>query len=218
MILMHSESRRPHLVRGTSAAMIATFASLFSHVTAGGAMPALLGIAAPLVLSLMVCILLAGRTLSLLRLSISVIASQALFHTLFVLGTPPAAGTPGQGMPAGHVHGAAALPLPVSAPLVPEQTMALIHGDTQMWVSHVLGAIVTIFFLYRGEEALGRLRDVAERFVGWVRSPVPSLRVPALPAPSRPQSAEAAGWTVLAQLHASSLRRRGPPQLLHTAR
>lgn len=47
----------------------------------------------------MVCTLLAGRVLSLTRLSIAVVISQALFHVLFVLGTDPgAAGA------TGHAH------------------------------------------------------------------------------------------------------------------
>ncbi|WP_153006571.1 hypothetical protein [Leucobacter sp. G161] len=212
---MSSQSRLPHLVRGTTAAMIATFASLFSHVIAGGDMPALLGIATPLVLSLTVCILLAGRTLSLLRLSVSVIASQALFHTLFVLGTPLPSGTTGPTMTAGHTHGA----VPFELPAALDSTATLVHGDMTMWISHVLGAVVTILFLYRGEEAIGKIRDVAESFVIWVggaRCAV--LRLTALPATRRPQSSDAAGWTVLAQLQVSTLRRRGPPARLHIAR
>ncbi|MGO1539958.1 MAG: hypothetical protein ACTHW3_11405, partial [Leucobacter sp.] len=77
---MQSSSRLPHLVRGSSAAAIATFAALFSHVIGGGAMPGLVGIAVPLLLSLMVCILLAGRKLSLTRLSISVVARACLLN------------------------------------------------------------------------------------------------------------------------------------------
>ncbi|MDR2997573.1 MAG: hypothetical protein LBU78_05595, partial [Microbacterium sp.] len=93
-------SRRPAVIRGFAAASTATFVALAAHVTAGGAMPGPLGVLAPWLLSLMVCVLLAGRKLSALRLSISVIVSQLLFHGLFVLGMITPTGTIG-----GHVHG-----------------------------------------------------------------------------------------------------------------
>ncbi|WP_053383046.1 hypothetical protein [Leucobacter celer] len=210
---MQSPSRLPHLVRGSSAAGIATFAALFSHVVGGGAMPGPLGIAVPLLLSLMVCILLAGRKLSLARLSVSVVASQMLFHTLFVLGTPTAGAQ--MNMSAGHHHGHGMMQMPV----VSEQTITLVHGDATMWVSHFIGAAVTVFFLYRGEQAIHRLRALAEQFVAWVRHRlVVPLRLPAATAPARvPVTVETSGWSVLSQLHASTLSRRGPPRVFRIA-
>lgn len=211
---MGSPSRSPHLVRGTSAAMIATFASLLSHVVAGGDMPGILGITTPLVLSLMVCVLLAGRQLSLGRLSLSVIASQTLFHTLFVLGTP-SSGSPLQaGASTGHQHGAIALP-----PVTPnEQIFSLVQGDASMWASHVVGAGVTIFFLYRGEGAVHSLRALAEQLLSWAQCRrVAPLLQPATQAPARLHSAETSGWSVLAQLHTSTLSRRGPPRAFNAA-
>lgn len=211
---MQSSSRLPHLVRGSSAAAIATFAALFSHVIGGGAMPGPVGIAVPLLLSLMVCILLAGRRLSLMRLSISVIASQTLFHTLFVLGTP----TPGaamQNMPAGHHHGHGMMQMPA----VSEHTITLVHGDTVMWISHLIGALVTVAFLYRGEQTIHRLRAVAEQLVAWVRHRLTNpIQLPVRAAPTRVRPTEAKGWTVLPQIHASTLSRRGPPTVLRIAR
>ncbi len=50
-------------------------------------MPGAVGILVPWVFSFMISVLLAGRSLSLIRLGISVAASQFLFHVLFVLGT-----------------------------------------------------------------------------------------------------------------------------------
>lgn len=211
---MQSPSRLPHLVRGTSAAAIATFAALFSHVLGGGAVPGPLGIGAPLLLSLAVCILLAGRRLSLLRLSVSVIASQALFHTLFVLGTPAASAS--AVMPGGHHHGHAMTePAMTSAPLVSEHTAALVHGDSTMWMSHLAGAAVTVLFLYRGEQAIHRLRALAERFAAWVRRRLTEpLRVPVAVSPARVPARRAPGWSVLTQIHASTVSRRGPPAAL----
>ncbi len=222
---MSSPSRLPHLVRGTGAAAIATFAALFAHMLGGGAMPSPLGIVVPLLLSLMVSVLLAGRTLSLWRLSISVVLSQTLFHTLFVLGTPTAAGASAltDMAASSHAHGMASMAgmaMPTMAPLAPASagTLALVQGDAVMWLSHLLGAAVTTAFLYRGERAMLRLRRLAERFVGWLRHRlVAPLQVLIQRVPARIRATWAPGWTVLAQLHASTLSRRGPPMSVRFA-
>jgi len=211
---MQSPSRLPQVVRGSSAAAIATFAALFSHVAGGGAVPGMAGICVPLLLSLMVCVLLAGRRLSLTRLSLSVITSQVLFHTLFVLGTPASAPAAQTNMPGGHHdHGM------MQMPIVSEHTMMLMHGDSAMWVSHFISAMVTIAFLYRGERAIRRLRALAETFIDWMRRglDVP-LRLPVQATPARILVAETSGWTVLSRIRNSTLRRRGPPFAYRIAR
>ena len=204
---MQPSTRLPHLVRGSSAAAIATFAALFAHVLGGGEVPGFAGVAVPFVLSLMVCVLLAGRTLSLTRLSVSVIASQTLFHTLFVLGTqPPAAGGSGSAHAGHHGHMMPWVPTPTS------ETMALVQADAVMWGSHLAGALITIAFLYRGERALDRLRDCAARLARWLeRRLVSPVQVPALPRRPRRYVCEPAGWSVLEQMRVSTLSRRGPP-------
>lgn len=211
---MHSPSRRPHLVRGTSAAAIATFASLFSHVLAGGDVPGSLGIVTPFLLSLMVCILLAGRELSLGRLSISVVASQTLFHTLFVLGTPAAGSAATSAASGAHNHGAMAMPMQLPT----ASTLALVQADTTMWASHAIGAVVTVVFLYRGERAIHALRALAERLACWIRHRLTApLRLQISLPPRAPHAVESSGWVVLTQLTRSSLRRRGPPRAPVTA-
>lgn len=210
---MSEPSRHPHLVRGVSAGSIATFASLCAHVFAGGDMPGPLGIAVPLLLSVMVGVLLAGRKLSHIRLSLSVVASQALFHTLFVLGTPIDASS-AQSAAAAHQHGAPATLMP----MLSEQTITHVHGDTTMWVSHFMSALITVIFLARGEHALIKLRELTEWLVAWVQR---TLGVwPTLPKAGKPQRLRlsgAQGWTALAQLQASTLHRRGPPQQFRIA-
>src|SRR5690606_1104978 len=101
-------------------------------------MPGLLGVAVPWLLSLTVCSLLAGRRLSIVRLSLSVLASQLLFHALFVLGsiTPAGALAP-------HVHDALPLTLNGDRVLIPE--------DAGMWIAHGVAAVLTIVVLHRGE-------------------------------------------------------------------
>src|SRR5690606_16871403 len=80
-------ARMTRVARGSAAATLATFVALLSHVAAGGAMPGWLGVAAPWMFSILVCVPLAGRRLSVLRVTAAVVVSQALFHVLFVLGS-----------------------------------------------------------------------------------------------------------------------------------
>ncbi|MDK7750784.1 hypothetical protein QP572_10535 [Brevibacterium sp. UMB10442] len=48
-------------MRGVIAAVFATFTALFAHVVGGAPMPGWLGIVAPLILSIFLCTVLAGR-------------------------------------------------------------------------------------------------------------------------------------------------------------
>lgn len=169
---MHS-SRRPAVLRGFAAASVAIFAALAGHVTAGGAMPGPLGIGVPWALSFMVCVLLAGRRLSVIRLSISVLISQFLFHVLFVLGTITPTGAVG-----GHVHGAP-LVLPAT-----DGVSAAAAADGMMWTGHALAAVTTILVLHRGEQLLLALRVLAERSVRWVQRRVDVLVSAPAPRPA----------------------------------
>lgn len=163
-------SRKPAVVRGFAAASLATFAALAGHVTGGGQMPGPLGILVPWLFSFMVCVLLAGRKLSVIRLSISVTISQLLFHVLFVLGTIEPSGTA-----VGHVHGAP-LVLPGGAGV----TEAVV-ADGTMWVGHLLAAIVTVLVAHRGERMLLALRALAIQVIRWGRRRVDAaLGSPAL--------------------------------------
>lgn len=190
-------SRRIPLLRGLVGASFATFIALASHVWVGGGMPGMLGVAVPWLLSLTVCTLLAGRRLSIARLSLSVLASQLLFHALFVLGsiTPTGALAP-------HVHGALPLTLSGEPVLVPE--------DAGMWIAHGVAAVLTIVALHRGELIVRALLVVASDLAAWLRRMVPtgvlvSLDMPALrhwvvtPAPVRREPFRA------------EIHRRGPP-------
>lgn len=189
-------SRKLRLLRGFAGASIATFVALASHVWVGGQMPGMLGIAVPWLLSAMVCTLLSGIRLSALRLSVSVLLSQALFHSLFVLG----AITPRGGV-APHVHGPLVLPSASGAVIVPE--------DTGMWVAHAIAAMITVLALHRGERLVQALVDLAFAVARWLSRAV--VVAPVLPvAPARPR------WTVLvaplrAEPRLAALRRRGPP-------
>ncbi|SJN17110.1 putative integral membrane protein [Microbacterium esteraromaticum] len=190
-------SRRVPLLRGAIAASFATFVALASHAWADGAIPGMLGIAVPWILSLMICTLLAGRRLSMIRLSASVLLSQALFHALFVLGSI----TPGGGFTP-HVHGVGSLNFQGAPVLVPE--------DASMWIAHGFAAIVTIIALHRGERIVRMLAAVASDVAAWLRRTVlvSILLHPAIPRRVR--------WRVTSAPRPidplrAAFRRRGPP-------
>ena len=181
---------------------MAIFTALAGHVSAGGAMPGPLGILVPWMLAFMVCVLLAGRRLSVVRLGLSVAVSQFLFHALFVLGTV----TP-SGVSVGHVHGA-----PLQLPAVSAEA-AMSTADGMMWFGHAIAAAVTVIVLHRGERMLLTLQALAAQAVRWVRRRIDAVLVapsplrtrglaPAAQAPARPTS------TFL-----STRRGRAPPQL-----
>jgi hypothetical protein len=153
-----SPSRKPAVVRGFATSSLAIFVALAGHVSGGGEMPGPLGILVPWLFAFMVSVLLAGRTLSLTRLTLSVAVSQFLFHVLFVLGTV----TP-SGAAIRHVHGAP-LVLPAA-----EGSAVVATADAAMWLGHALAAIVTVAALHRGERLLLTLRDLAVRLIRWVR-------------------------------------------------
>lgn len=196
-------SRATRVGRGVSAASIATFAALCSHVTAGGEVPGWLGLAVPWVLSIMLCTLLAGRRLSAVRLSLSVAVSQLLFHTLFVLGAPRSATA------IGHVHGDHVALAPLSTA---DATAAAICADPGMWLGHGLAALATVLAIHRGERTLGRLAAFSTELLGWLRRRLGVVlftqRVAAHPV-------MAPAWPVVTirplAPHLASLLRRGPP-------
>ncbi|MGP9682468.1 hypothetical protein [Brachybacterium sp. AOP3-A1-3] len=198
-----TSSRSPlRLLRGGVAATLATLVALGGHLTGGGAMPSWLGIALPWWLSVAACTVLAGTRFSLPRMLTAVLASQALFHGLFMAGTP---GDPSVQMvdpPGSHLgHGAhhagasaAAADLPHAAHessqgvgLAAEHALHGSGGDLRMLLWHVIAAVVTALVLHRGESmVMGSFTLVARLLRVLTRHRVPSS-APALvlPAPAR---------------------------------
>ena len=204
------QSRAPRVLRGVFTATGATFTALLSHLAGGAAMPGLLGIVLPWVLSLMLCTVLARRALSLLRLSVGVALSQVLFHTLFVLGTVSSTVVT---YSAGH-HASAAVVSATAAPTA-QHTLAMVHADPVMWMWHSAAGVLTIFGYYRGERAVLRLRQLAVEVRGWVQSRFRApLTVPLLPAAIRTRVRDAAGHPVSSVPQRSALQYRGPPPAL----
>lgn len=192
-------TRLTRLARGSIAAGFATFVALFSHVAAGGAMPGPLGIVAPLILSLMVSVLVAGRRRSLPRLTISVTVSQWLFHTLFVLGTARSGGAS-----TGH-H--------VTMPMVPTSLGAdLPDSGAAMWLGHAIAAFITIAALASAERVVAALTTLLARFHRWWTGLTEPVAVTPATLATRP-----VGTTLTVarlRLDLALASRRGPPALL----
>ncbi len=193
--------RLSRLGRGAAAAAFATYTALFFHVSSGGAVPAFLGVVAPLVLSVAVCTLLAGRKLTVLRLSASVAASQFLFHSLFSFGGDLAGAT-------SHAHHEAA-----AADLSPLVSDAHSHDPT-MWFGHVAAAVVTIGVFLLADRVLRGVAALRTRFVSWVRRVfvVTDALVDISPSRFVPSGWTAVGFPPRFAV-ASAASRRGPPLL-----
>lgn len=204
-----SSLRQQRATRATAAASLATFVALLSHVAAGGAPPSLLGVAVPWALSLLVCLGLAGRRLSAVRLTAAVTAAQALFHLLFALGVVPLAAaatssTAALDAHAGHMPAAASFASPgVAATIVP---------DAAMLAAHVVAAIATTALLHRGELLLVGLGVLARRIGLRLRAADRDVVMPVVSSPRRP---------IVVRMRPprprpliASPARRGPPALL----
>lgn len=201
-----ARTRQIRALRGVLAAAVATFTALLGHVAGGGAVPGWLGIVAPLVLSAAVSVLLVGRRLSVWRVGLVVVVSQALFHTLFVLGTPAAPAAGGSGA---HHHGAVVLPTAASG--------AVTVADPAMTLGHAAAAALTIAALYRGELAVLALVRLVALLGAAVRAalrPLAPTPVPVASGIARRAPLE----RVVAPLHdrvVLTAPRRGPPALAH---
>ncbi|MBO1751044.1 hypothetical protein J4G33_04430 [Actinotalea sp. BY-33] len=218
---------RTRAARGLAAAGFSTFVAWASHLLAGGAPPGLAGVLVPVVFASAVCVVLAGRRLSLPRLALSVAASQLLFHTLFVLGSTTAGSTTA-GSATGHGHhglltdGSTSLSgsaLLGGGAVADGSTLTsgavLVHGPLTMWLAHLLAAVVTVAALHRGERALVGLVALGRRVV---RAVTPARELLAHRPAADPRRAVlpvvGQGREHLHLLHlAAAVARRGPPRL-----
>lgn len=132
-----SVDQRSRVLRGTAAASVSTFIALFAHSAVSSHAVSWQGILGPLILSMFVCIALAGRNLTLPRLALAVGASQLAFHALFTWGTPGSADA--------------------------ATTSDVLHTGVAFWIAHSIAAIVTVIILHRGESAVVKLA----RLISW---------------------------------------------------
>ncbi|MGK9147160.1 hypothetical protein KXS11_05990 [Plantibacter flavus] len=201
-----SSARSTRTLRGVVAAAFSTFVALLSHVAGGGSMPGVLGLVVPLMFSTLVCVLLAGRRLSIVRLSLSVAVSQVLFHTLFVLGA--AQGSASTAMPSGHAaHGAHVTLDASSMPMMHDG-----HAGAGMWFAHVIAGLVTIAALHRAETLLSTVAAVKEFVLArLVPTVLAALAAPVRPARVRLQSDVPTLRTL--GVYPATTALRGPPAL-----
>lgn len=184
------QSRWARVARGFTAAGFAVFVAAFSHLSVGGSAPSPFAILVALVISSMLCTLLAGRTRSVWRLLLGVGLSQLLFHGLFSgLGTPAAAP---------HQMGTATMGAVGTA----------VHSGGAMWGAHALAAVITVVALRYAGSAFWGLAHTAlilsARFTG---RPVPVIHTP-------PPVSAFAGCPFVPRtstLLLSPMRHRGPP-------
>lgn len=136
-----SDGRGLRILRGTAAASVATAVALIGHLLGGAESVPVLGILLPWWLSVSVCVLAIGRRPSMVGMSVSVAASQVLFHLLFSIGGGVQLALAAGGLPSGHHagHGAAASRAAVNGAVppgaMPDGVMpdgAMLHGGTTM--------------------------------------------------------------------------------------
>ena len=150
---MHTRWAR--LARGWVTAVVSVVVAAVSHVAGGGTLPGVLGAVLALTFAGLVSMALAGKTLSRVRLTLSVLVSQVAFHTLFSMGTGQAqTSTADHGTP--HQHGAmlADMAMTSGAP-------APMPAGSSMWLAHAAAAVVTVILLRRGERAFWALCALA---------------------------------------------------------
>ncbi|MBS1908176.1 MAG: hypothetical protein JST33_16795 [Actinobacteria bacterium] len=193
-------TRAGRTVRGLIAALVATFVAAVSHSTADGVPAPLIGMVLALLFAAPVCIALAGRTLSWIRLSLAVGLSQIAFHGLLLIGVGSGSGS---AVPGGHLHGAE---LAGALGTTSVDAGHVLHLQPAMWVAHAIAAVLTVLALGRGEQALRALLELA----GWnlvarllTAPPAPVHRTPARPRDTVPVLRSRFVLTVVS--------RRGPP-------
>lgn len=218
MVRVRMKDRHQRALHGSLAASFATFVALTSHMTAGGALPTAMGVVVPLVLSALVCVLLAGRRLSLSRLSLSVLASQSLFHLLFSVFTPMTGShSPANALERHTMHhsGSAgmsgSMPHAMSGAVPSPDAGAAMHAHTSpgMLLAHLVAAVLTIAMIYWAE-ALPATISSFVRLV--IHSLLPAMMRP-MPVPRGPKPH--LGVTRILPRHLGVLRSpvltRGPP-------
>ncbi|MGV8857447.1 hypothetical protein [Rhodoglobus sp.] len=186
---MHTRAMR--VLRGSAAAFFATLAAALSHLLAGGVSPSLFGMAVSLVISVAVCTLLAGRTVSLARLTVAIVASQAMYHALFSTMLAP------EGI-AGHDMSA----MTVNFSSVTQSASSV------MSLSHLGAAVVTIVMVRYAEVAFWGLLTTARLFLARLLTPVVAITVRTARVPRPEQPLHLARF---ATRFLSTMRYRGPP-------
>lgn len=143
--------RWARVVRGTAAALFATFAAALSHTMGGAAAPSMFVVLVGGTFAILVCVLLAGRRVTAVGVIASVLVSQLGYHALFTLApsTVTASVASRTSGIAGSWHHRDTVELASSG----AAGSTHLHGDTTMWVAHLVAALATIAAILFAERA-----------------------------------------------------------------
>ncbi|MCW1248613.1 hypothetical protein ODZ83_00075 [Acaricomes phytoseiuli] len=205
------QARGAKLIRGWAAAGFATLTAAASHTVGGGDFPIGAAFLLALAFSGLICVALAGRSVSLPRLIPAVAVSQVLFHGLFALLGSAGSFSASGGQAAGH-HQMMAFPAPAAASMAQSGSAAAPgFAVPAMFLAHLIAAVVTIWALRRGELTLVRFSQTMVLFFNAL------WRMPVSAAPRPAESFNRPVLTgripPLAQVFFPALRYRGPPLL-----
>ncbi|KQX08073.1 MULTISPECIES: hypothetical protein [unclassified Leifsonia] len=204
--------RGARTARGLTAAAAATLLAGLSHSIGGGAgaqVPFGVGTVIAFAFAAMVCVALAGRTVSLARLAASVVLSQLAFHGLFAVSGSSLQVTTN---PAAHHDASVHLLNQIESGGSIEamgQAGHLSHGGTGMIVAHVFAAVITIAALHSGERAMLAILRAAGRLIAVLVAGAPRL-VPVVEIRLSARALVLLPRDLLVVL--SSMRHRGPPR------
>jgi hypothetical protein len=195
------------LARGVLCAVLAVFLAGASHAVAGGTVP-VVTILMSLPLGALVCVILAGRQLSLPRVALGVGVSQVVFHFLFdFFAGMPSVMTSTMMVSAGHRHeGILATPL---VPMVAGSASSTDGMDAGMIASHLVAGLATVALVRRGEYLWWSLVGIIEAVVSTI---VRLIRLCPVTEESRRGFLEYAPYGLYELLQGDTrLRLRGPP-------
>ncbi|MCU1557029.1 MAG: hypothetical protein JWN09_1024 [Microbacteriaceae bacterium] len=203
-------TRWARLTRGFIAALFSTFVAICSHTIAGGNVPSLVGLALCLAFSTVLCTLLAGKTLSIVRLTFSVALSQFAFHGAFSLLAD--ARPTSISLPFTHQHSAGEMATQMATHLAAVSPTAhpAMTADARMWLGHAVAAILTIVAFRFGEVAFWSVLELTRLCITRLIVPVLQFKPVIRPHPSV-VAAERARLPRPVELVLSALRHRGPP-------
>ena len=201
------QTRWARFARGWIVAAFSTFVAALSHTLGGGSAPGLLAVVVSLAFAGMVCVALAGRTLSFWRGAASVLISQFIFHGLFSLGASGGA-LRADALAASGTHQHAALPGLID-PTILGANAHVSHDGGAMWLAHFVAAIVTILALRYAERAFWSLVENVHLGIRTLFAPA-QLAVP-VAAPQRIGHDAPVFTPRDLVLVLSAMRHRGPP-------
>ncbi|MRX44435.1 hypothetical protein [Agromyces kandeliae] len=204
-------SRGARTARGAAVAAFAVLAASLAHTVGGGTPPGPVALALAFAFSVPVAMLVVGGRMPLLRASVAALVAQAALHLLYAVGTPGSDALGAAAVDAHALHAGGTIPL--------DAFVAVDHGHAAMPVAHVAAAALTVAFLAVLGRSVAAVAAVAGALARGIRLLVTVLTGAAAPAPrdvARPVSRRD-GPSALGILLLSSLRHRGPPEVLAAA-